>query len=85
MPDLTDPGFEPQTSRTDSNILATELTGRFSVCYLAVFSVWHAMVLAAEAISTIPFADTAPPWVVNLLHLLLPSFLKMLLLAFNWK
>ena len=26
--DLTDPGFEPQTSRTDKNILATELAGR---------------------------------------------------------
>ena len=27
MSDLTDPGFEPQTFRTDSNVFKTELTG----------------------------------------------------------
>ena len=27
--DLTDPVFEPQTSRADSNVLTTQLTGRF--------------------------------------------------------
>ena len=27
--DVADPGFEPQTSRTDNNVLTTELTGRF--------------------------------------------------------
>ena len=26
--DLTDPGFKPQTSRADINVVATELTGR---------------------------------------------------------
>ena len=26
---LTDPGIKPHTSRTDSNVLTTELTGRF--------------------------------------------------------
>ena len=28
VPDLTDPGIEPQTSRTDSSVLTTELTVR---------------------------------------------------------
>ena len=36
--DLTDPGFEPRTSRTDSNALTTELTGRSRDYYKHVIS-----------------------------------------------
>ena len=31
---LTDQRFEPQTSRTDSNVLKAELTGRFADCLI---------------------------------------------------